>query len=133
MSQQPTTRIRKLRYRAGFCPGRECINHILTLRRVLGEPNSFNHPMVHRIYSSDERNVTRQMMEYFSGHEYRSFAEFQSKLREFQRGTGTCYARRHSLSAAKYEQNVGKVLPPSGGYAFVVYKCVHARSHWKMV
>ncbi|KER26107.1 hypothetical protein T265_06587 [Opisthorchis viverrini] len=40
--------------------------------------------------------------------------------------TGTCYARRYSLSAAKYEQNVGEVLPLSVGYAFMVYKCVNA-------
>ncbi|GAA55439.1 monocarboxylate transporter 14, partial [Clonorchis sinensis] len=76
--------------------------------------------------SSDERNITRQMMEYFPGRECASFAEFECKLREFQRGTGTFYARRHSLSATKYEKNVGEVLPPSVGYAFMVYKCVHA-------
>ncbi|GAA56862.1 hypothetical protein CLF_111719 [Clonorchis sinensis] len=56
--------------------------------------------------SSDERNITRQMLEYFPGREFDSFAEFESKLREYQRETGTCYACRHSLSAAKYEQNV---------------------------
>ncbi|GAA50393.1 hypothetical protein CLF_104463 [Clonorchis sinensis] len=83
-----------------------------------------------RNMSLDERNVTRQMMEYFPGRECGSFVEFEYKLREFQRGTGTCYARRHSLSAAKYGQNVGEIIPPSVGYAFMVYKCVHARSHW---
>ncbi|GAA57930.1 hypothetical protein CLF_113365, partial [Clonorchis sinensis] len=83
-----------------------------------------------RNMSLDERNVTRQMMEYFPGRECGSFVEFEYKLREFQRGTGTCYARRHSLSAAKYGQNVGEIITPSVGYAFMVYKCVHARSHW---
>ncbi|GAA47693.1 hypothetical protein CLF_100684 [Clonorchis sinensis] len=80
--------------------------------------------------SSDECNITRQMPEYFPGRECGSFAEFESKLREFQRGKGTCYARRHSLPAAKYEQNVGEVFAPSVSYAFMVYRCVHARSHW---
>lgn len=77
------------------------------------------------------RDVTRILLECFPGRECKTLEEFEQRMTEFQRRSGTCYARRRSVTAETYRKTTGKVIPAELGYALMVYQCVHAAADWK--
>ena len=81
--------------------------------------------------ATNNRDVTGILLECFPNRECKTFEEFEKKLHDFQRISGTCYARRQSLSGDRYGQVNGDSIPSNIRYAFMVYKCVHSRSDYR--
>lgn len=78
-----------------------------------------------------ETDVTSKFVEHFPGLTCSSFGEFDERLWQFQKDTGTCYARRHSRSAAAHQAKTGEVIADAIAYAFFICFCVHAKFEWK--